>query len=187
MKDFLGILLNTILWVLIVILLFLVSNGIYQRVAKKNDYFGFFGIGTAVVVYGSMEPNLHVNDMVLYQKKDISEYEKGDIIIYKHSEKNEIILITHRIQEVVGTEFQTKGDHNKDVDPWMVHEEDVVGRIVWRIPYIGGVVEFIKTPLGMVAAGIVVLLCIILNLSFSKHRRKKRAIDTVMGTQYIKY
>ncbi len=189
MKDFLSTVFGAIAWVVILVLLFLVTSGIYQHFLSSKPYSGFFGIGYAVVVSGSMEPNIKVNDLILYQDHDREDYNVGDPIVYvRDAGTDNEMLITHRIIEISGNDLVTRGDANRISDDPITFD-DVVGRVVFRVPYIGVAVGFVKTPVGMwVALGFVIFL-IILNLTVSALQRKKRkhVVQTVMGEQIMRY
>lgn len=103
-----------------------------------------FGYSTAVVVSGSTEPALSVDDLILNHTQD--SYEEGDIITFRNGGS----LTTHRIVEIADTGYVTQGDANNTPDLDVVQANAVVGRVVWAIPYIGSALAFLKTPLGMV-------------------------------------
>ena len=70
------------------------------------------------------------------------EYFVGDIVTFKipGSEK----LLTHRVVEIsaisdangIGV-IRTKGDANNVVDDWQLTDEDILGKIIFHIPYLG--------------------------------------------------
>lgn len=101
-----------------------------------------FGFSTAVVLSGSMEPAIHVDDMVVLRAQET--YAPGEIVLYE----GENSMVTHRI---VGTEdgaYLTRGDANNIDDP-PVPKENVVGKVVCTIPGAGKVILFLQSPLGM--------------------------------------
>jgi signal peptidase len=120
-------------------------------------------IGT--VVSGSMEPDLGVGQVALAKPLDPAEIEIGDIIAFKSPEDPESI-ITHRVIEVVDAEddllFQTKGDANTRPDEFLVPAENVEGKIVFHVPYIGHLLRFFQTGQGL----IVLLAVAMILLSF---------------------
>ena len=65
-----------------------------------------FGVGMAVVLSGSMEPELSVNDVIIVQQQD--GYEVGDVVVYQ-SDKS---LVVHRIIEISDGMVVTQGDAN---------------------------------------------------------------------------
>ncbi len=135
--------------------LLLVYN-VYMLVARYALGDGmptFFGYGSAVVVSGSMEDALSVNDFVITKAED--EYSVGDIITFYH----EGGYITHRIVLVSGETYATKGDANDTQDNFSVHKSDIVGRVVCVWKGFGAVVQFLQSPVGFFSAlaGVVVL------------------------------
>lgn len=113
-----------------------------------------FGYSTAVIVSGSMEPALSVDDLILSHAQD--SYVEGDIITF-HSGSS---LTTHRIAEVTEAGYITRGDANNAADLEVVPQDAVVGRVVGRVSHVGSVLAFLKTPLGMLLlflAGILII------------------------------
>lgn len=100
------------------------------------------------VLTGSMEPELNVGGVVFIKPVEPLDINPGDIIAY-HSEEE---IFTHRVVEVVSgggePSFITKGDANEDPDPLPVAATNVVGRVVFDVPYLGYVAAFVKTRLG---------------------------------------
>jgi len=176
MKHFLSTLLSALIWVFILVLSFFVCSGLYQHFFQKDRYNGFFGIGYAVVVSGSMEPNIHVNDLVIYQAHDAEEYQVGDVIVYTKEEDGGIILITHRITKVTADKVTTKGDAN-NVSDLPIYKDAIVGRIVWRIPEVGVIVDFIKTPIGYASIACAIILLIIINIVLSRKPLEKKPVE----------
>lgn len=83
------------------------------------------------VVSGSMEPNLHVGDLMLIS---IADYKVGDIAIYLSNSKT----IIHRIIAVQsdGT-YIFKGDHNPGPDSAPVPRDRILGRARLALPLLG--------------------------------------------------
>ena len=100
-----------------------------------------FGVGLSVVMSGSMEPELKVNDLVFVHSGD--SYEKGDIVVYQDGSS----LVIHRIIEKTGDKVITKGDAN-DVPDRPVQVRDIKGRYTGRIPFVGVILLFLKSPAG---------------------------------------
>ena len=104
-----------------------------------------------VVLSGSMEPEISPGDAVIVRSVDPADIESGDVITFVRSEDS--TPVTHRVVEVVdgdsGRAFRTKGDANDDPDPAPVPAENVTGEVWFVIPYVGHVVMFANTRLGM--------------------------------------
>lgn len=103
-----------------------------------------FQIKPAVVLSGSMEPEIHTGSLALIDLKD-RDAEVGDAIAFKSGK----VLITHRIvREEKGT-FVTKGDANRAEDLWRVSPDEILGTTIYSIPYLGYVVQTFKNPAGI--------------------------------------
>lgn len=141
------IILNVIKWILFALVAVVLVNNVYtiiRRTAYNDKMPTFLGFSSAVVVSGSMEPEININDVVLAHKR--SEYKVGDIIVF-HDVKNDD-YITHRIKEVTSNGYRTKGDNNDSYDIDLVKKENVVGAVYCVLPQFGVVSSFISTPMG---------------------------------------
>ncbi len=102
------------------------------------------------VMSGSMEPNLHVGSVVAV--KPISEYKVGDVITFQGSGTAD--KTTHRIYEIDESTsrkiYTTKGDANDSPDGTPVYEDQIVGKEYISLPFLGYVLNYIKTPVGLV-------------------------------------
>ena len=100
-----------------------------------------FGIGAASVLSGSMEPTLHKNDLVLVRAAE--HYAPGEIVVWQDGRS----LTVHRIVEINGEQLTTRGDaNNTDDEP--IACSAVRGRVIARIPLLGGALRSLKTPVG---------------------------------------
>ncbi len=92
---------------------------------------GFRGLA---IVSNSMNPTINRGDLVFI---DINNHEitKGDIIAFTYGDK----IIVHRVYKVDEKTFAvlTKGDVNQNIDPWVVTDENYVGKYVFSIPLLG--------------------------------------------------
>jgi|GEM_PF-6065774 len=185
MKDFLKSLGSALLISFMIILFFFVGSGVSQRFTEKHT--GFFGIGYANVPTGSMEPNIHVGDMIIFQSRPMEDYEVNDVIVYVRDEGEESEkLIVHRIVEITDGQIITKGDANQESDN-PKRMGTVVGRVVFRIPVIGLVADFIKTPVGFLCVAAFIVVIIIINLIVIAVMNRRHPIKTVNGESFIEY
>ncbi len=129
-------------WVLFLAAVLIVGLLLYQWIAGesvKNNLPMPFGYGVAVVLSGSMEPALHVNDFVVAAEKD--DYSVGDIVVYQSGQS----LTVHRIVARDGDLITTQGDANNTTDE-PVPISAVKGAVVLRIPLLGLVIRLVKKP-----------------------------------------
>lgn len=130
--------------ILVTIFVYNVYNLINIKVLKK-DLSPVYGYALLEVVSGSMEPTIHVGDMIIIDTWDTS-YHKNDIVTFKDEEGT---LITHRIISIDGKKMVTKGDNNDSKDePYTT--DKILGKYVTKISGLGRVLASFKSPLTMV-------------------------------------
>lgn len=100
--------------------------------------FGMFNHYFLVIGSGSMEKTLYVGDIVYVKKTTkFDELVEGEIIVFKKDKKT----VVHRISSISEDDniysIITKGDNNKEIDDWIVSNEDIIGVAKAKIPYIG--------------------------------------------------
>jgi signal peptidase len=96
-----------------------------------------------------MEPAIHTGSIVVV--KPASDFKIGDVITFGPYSKTKAPT-THRIYEmkVEGGEpvYITKGDANNAPDTREIKKEDIVGKVLFSVPFIGYAVDFAKKPIG---------------------------------------
>ena len=103
----------------------------------------FFGIKPFIVLSGSMEPEIHTGSMAyIHTKTDPYKIHSGDIITYKISDT----VVTHRVIDETVTTVTTKGDANEEADFSPVTRDNIVGKYLFSIPYLGYLYSYITTP-----------------------------------------
>ncbi len=120
-----------------------------------------FGVGAAVVLSGSMEPTFSKGDLVLVRQADTADL--GDVVVYEADNS----LIMHRVVTKYGTSLVTQGDANNTADP-PITTAQVKGVVIFCIPYVGTVLNLIKTPAGI--AVVLVLAFVLVEASFRKEK-----------------
>ena len=133
--------------------------------AVVGVYFGLrFFLSTdmpfVTVASGSMKPALEVGDLVIVQGVPASEIKEGDIIVFnKPGEESHTIHRVTTIETLAnGTiRFKTKGDANPTEDPW-IPEQNVQGRVLYRIPYIGYMALIPAIPITIAIIIIIIIL-----------------------------
>ena len=130
-----------------------------------------FGVGAAVVLSGSMEPEISVGDLLIVAERQ--SYELGDVVVYQDGS----MAVTHRIVAISGDEVVTKGDAN-NIEDAPIAVEQIKGEVVAAIPLVGYAVNAIKTPIGTI--GILALAIFLLNRSFrTEKQRDEEQLDAI--------
>jgi len=115
------------------------------------------------VLSGSMEPAIETGSIVV--SKSFNNYKIGEVITFQLSSANKTPT-THRIVEMEVQEgnplYTTKGDANNAPDREVVRNNQVIGKVVLNIPFLGYAVNFVKKPVGflliiIIPAGIIIL------------------------------
>ena len=74
-------------------------------------------------------------DILVVVGVDRDELKVGDVIVF--SLPHQKVPVVHRIIKIEDGVITTKGDHNPAPDPWKVKYEDIHGKAVFVIPYLG--------------------------------------------------
>lgn len=115
-----------------------------------------------VVQSGSMAPAIKMGSVVVV--KPVEEYKIGDIITFGPYSKTKAPT-THRIYDikVVGGNpvYITKGDANNAPDSREITKSDILGKVIFSLPYLGYFVAFTKKPAGFTLIIIVPAVIII--------------------------
>ena len=102
-----------------------------------------------IVQSGSMEPAIRQGSVVIV--KPASDYKIGDVITFGPYSKTKVPT-THRIYDIKVEGGQpvyiTKGDVNNAPDSREIKKSDIVGKVLFSVPYMGYAVEFAKKPIG---------------------------------------
>lgn len=151
-----------------------------------------FGSKALIVRSGSMQPAINVGDLIVVQLQNnlaspvngnFPKYKVGEIVAFK-SEKNPKVFTSHRIASSQFKEgkisYGTKGDANDAPDKNLVTEENIVGKKLIVIPYIGKLLAFAKSKTGFAAVVITPALLVIffeIVSIFKEIRRQNRIVD----------
>ncbi len=121
-----------------------------------------FGYGMAVVMSGSMEPELSVDDLIIVHETD--DYTVGDVVVYQTGRTP----IVHKIIAIEGDTVITQGTANNTADA-PISMQDIKGEVVCKLSGVGKLVDALRSPVGVfVVLGIAFLL---LELSYRKDRK----------------
>lgn len=133
---------------------FVALNILHQDLATINGY------AALEVVSGSMEPTIHVGDMIIINTKETS-YQRGDIVTFYDKEGS---FTTHRIISIMGNKVITKGDNNKSRDD-AIEISKIVGKYEFKVDNFGRILSSLKSPTTMVMIlAVGVLACIFFSM-----------------------
>ncbi len=123
-----------------------------------------FGFGVSVVVSGSMEPELSVNDLIVVTEAD--ELYVGQVIVYQVGST----LVVHRIKSINDDEIITRGDAN-NTDDAPISADMIKGEVAFAIPFVGMIIRLLQNPI--VAVALIALALYLLERSYRAEKSTK--------------
>jgi signal peptidase len=144
-----------------------------------------------IVKSGSMEPAIKTGSIVFIKPE--SAYVVGDVITFGEDSKT-AIPTTHRIiairQSAGATYYTTKGDANNAPEQNETEKNNVIGKVMFTLPYAGYILNFAKQPIGFslligLPAGIIAVNEIIAIWAETKKMfgKKKRGIEFTASSE----
>ncbi len=134
--------------------------------AAKGDYTAPV-FNAYVVLSGSMEPAIHIKDIVITKKIPEEELEIGDIITFISPDTRfGGISVTHRIidkyyDDSIGSySYRTQGDANNIADSALVPNSYILGKVILRVPKIGYIQDLLASKGGLII--IVLIPCLVI-------------------------
>ena len=135
--------------------------------ASKGD-FSAPVFNAYVVLSGSMLPEIKVKDIVVTKKVPAETLEVEDIITFiAPDSRYGGISITHRIKEKyydesLGTySYRTKGDANNVADASLVPNDNVLGKVILKIPKLGYLQDLLSSKGGLIIVVLIPCLAIL--------------------------
>ena len=117
-----------------------------------------------VVVTESMEPVIDVDDLIIVTNPNLDKLNPGDIITFRadidYNGTKEVV--THYINSITETDdgyrIRTNRYGSTVPDTWILSGDDVIGVYQFRIRQLGVFVNFIKSPFGIAAVAVNVII-----------------------------
>ena len=174
-----------------IILSILIILFIFNLILSFEENTHLFGLYMFNIVSESMEPTLQKNDVVIVQKCELSQLQRGNIITFKQDER----IISHRIIDITEErgiiKFKTKGDNNEIADPDQVEAGQVYGKVLFNIGGIGKIVNYIQNVRGLINIVIFAIIVYILvslrdkQKNTRKMKRKKYEIKKMRDNYHL--
>lgn len=170
------IIVSTLIGLLLIGIIFLnISFFVSQNMLRNNEK-GIFSVYPLVAKAQSMVPVFKKGDLIFTKRTDVSQIKKGDIISFFNVYSRDKDIVTHRVVKVDKEQgillFDTKGDANDSEDKYSVLDTNVIGVYMFRIPYLGHLVEFIQKPFGLVISLLIIAL-IYVAIILINHKQNK--------------
>ncbi len=112
------------------------------------------GLTPYAVTSGSMEPLYPVGSIIYVKQASPQDVQVGEAITFY---LNRATVATHQVWAIEGESFRTQGIANRDSGGNIIHDavpvpfEDLIGKPVACLPYLGFLYAAIRTPAGVCA------------------------------------
>lgn len=160
-------LVNIIITVIISIEIFLVSLFTVPKI---------LGLKTYVVTSGSMIPKYPIGSMIYVKNTNIETIKVGDAITFYVDGSN--IVATHEVYKIDKNKFYTQGINNLDETGNIIHDalpvsqNNIIGKPIFCIPYIGYINRFVTTSPGLYIMIAFTILMVCALLAFENKEKK---------------
>lgn len=164
--------------IIAIILIYNIILIIVSSINGKN--FNILGYKAYIVTTDSMQPSINAGDIVIVKNGKKDKIRQGDVITFNQNDE----VITHRviknITEESNVEYITKGDNNNTEDTFKVKYDDVIGKVIITIPYLGKIISILDNKIIILILLLVILIIIFIKIEKNEkleNRREKKKIE----------
>ena len=145
--------------------------------ANKISVVNILGYKSYIIKTNSMEPTISINDVVITKKVKKEKIKKGDVITFLQDGE----VITHRITQIEDNgNYTTKGDNNNIEDTFKITYENIEGKHILTIPYLGKIVQVLDNKIVFLIITLIILIFMLItiqNQEKRENRREKKKIE----------
>lgn len=146
MKNILRVVIKICGGLMALILVMMIFVIVFPLIPPFRNYFH-----TRTVLTGSMSPVIPTGSLIVNRYFKDRDLVVGDIITFKKPNTATPVYITHRIVNINKSgllyRFQTKGDANTTSDIEVINQASMEGKVIVVFPYLGYLVDLLKTPI----------------------------------------
>ncbi|RLE58973.1 MAG: signal peptidase I [Thermoprotei archaeon] len=142
----------------------------------------FYSRYSAMIVSSdSMAPYLNVGDIVIVDRYP-AKIDVGDVIVFIDPSSR---LCVHRVIEIRNSNhaevYVTRGDSNPTPDPWWLTRNEIIGKVVFKIPGLGRLILNMSKLMGplMIIVGALLML-----IAFTVPNLGEKRIE--LNVEYLK-
>lgn len=159
----------------LVLLLFVVFT--YTQSGASRSMFGYSYYN---ILTRSMQSTIPQGSFILVKETPGEELQVGDDITFF---KNATTIVTHRIIGIQANYedsgqygFRTQGTDNPSPDAEVTFEGNVIGKVVFHVPMLGFVLEYVANNIWIVVIGIALILALsyFLKIVFTPDKPKEK-------------
>lgn len=175
----------SMLGILGIVLLFILMEAIIP-----SQTINVFQIKTYIAEYSTMEPTINYKDLVFINKVKVEDLKEDDLITFPadlnyNGEKEIATYYIYSITELIdgGFLYQVIAEGATVPYTYSINSDDVIGGYAFRIPVLGSIIEFIKSPFGIGA--IVINILIISGIVIIVKQGQKPEVEKVEETAEV--
>jgi len=171
-KSVLKFVSNVVSWTAFLVLILIAGALVFYAVSvqlyasKGETYEPPFSLYT--IISTSMEPTILLYDVIVdVPVKDANDLKQGDVITFISTNRLNLgMTVTHRIDDIVEVDgqkqFVTKGDAVMVQDTSLVTIDDILGKVIFKIPQLGRIQFFLASKGGWLFVIVIPALGIII-------------------------
>lgn len=145
----------------------------FVNINNEDQYIKLFGYRLMVVQEFQEQDGINKNDIIIGKVSE-QGYTSQDLIIVRANNT----IYFRRIIDITEEGYITKGDGNYRQDSSPITDAQIEGRVVKKIPKLGGLLNVIKSKVFSVIVLIILILLFVYNSHIYKKRIKRRFIKT---------
>ena len=144
-----------------------------------------------VIVSGSMQPTINIGDVAFVDTEyDLNNLDIGDIIAFNINIdlSGEKEVVVHYIDDIQVNEFNERvfftrpEGENADQDYWELTDENIVGKYVFKIAYVGKFLLFLDSAFGkLVLIADIIFIYLIFDILDEEKKKNKHLNKEVIS------
>lgn len=178
---------NVSFWLMFVLLGILLLFILMEAIIPKQTI-NVFQVRTYIAKYDTMEPKINPNDLVFINKVKPENLEKGDLITFTAdiNYDGDTEMVTYYIDSITPVANEdyyrvTVISEGSTVPFGVITSDRIIGGYAFRLPVLGSIIEFVKSPFGIGA--IVINILIISGIVIIVKQGKKPELEKVEETE----
>lgn len=121
---------------------------IYATVSENNK--SVLGYRLFIIKTGSMHGTLEIGDLIVTKKTSKERLQIGSVISFVSSDPDIFGEVnTHRIVDIKGDSYYTKGDATDFIDQASINYADILGELAWKSAFAGKALMWLAKPMHM--------------------------------------
>lgn len=133
------------------------------------------------VVTSSMAPEIDRGALVVIVPP-LHPLAVGSVVAF-HDPFDPSRTVVHRVIEVIHTPagilYRTRGDANAQPDPRPLRSDEVIGRVGWSAPHIGGWIAWMRSFPGLIVVLGLPLTAVVVDSAWRRHRKRPSPVSSV--------